>query len=207
MHISGNKRREVRLHDATGSPTVDTNVARDEFERAGIKSLKAGQSFVHKVEVRDGKNYLRAMTPVPVVLKKCVMCHPHYANVKKGEPIGAVSYTLAIERSTSLVLRIVVFVAASGSRGVPVLRFEVDRLIDSLPDLCPAFPFPKRTGPVAAIRRQNLTDRRIAGVAGTDCAASRPSRVFWQGWIPEAEARTWRTAAFPKKKDTEVAIH
>jgi hypothetical protein len=96
-HISDNKWHEVRLLDATGSPTVDTNVARDEFERAGIKSLKAGQSFVQKVEVRNGKNYLRAMTPVPVVLKKCVMCHPHYAHVKNGEPIGAVSYTLAIE--------------------------------------------------------------------------------------------------------------
>jgi hypothetical protein len=30
-------------------------------------------------------------------MKKCVMCHAHYADAKKGEPIGAISYTVPIE--------------------------------------------------------------------------------------------------------------
>jgi len=30
-------------------------------------------------------------------MKKCVMCHEHYADVKKGEPIGTISYTVPIQ--------------------------------------------------------------------------------------------------------------
>jgi hypothetical protein len=30
-------------------------------------------------------------------MEKCVMCHAHYADVKKGAPIGAISYSLPIE--------------------------------------------------------------------------------------------------------------
>jgi hypothetical protein len=30
-------------------------------------------------------------------MDKCVMCHEHYKNAKKGEPIGALTYTLPIE--------------------------------------------------------------------------------------------------------------
>lgn len=88
---------DVRLLDATGQPESATNVAKDDFEREGIKSLKLGKDFVEKVEKRDGKYYLRAMTPVPVVMKKCALCHPHYTQAKPGEAIGALSYTLAIE--------------------------------------------------------------------------------------------------------------
>jgi hypothetical protein len=46
---------------------------------------------------KDGKRELRAATAIPVVLQKCVMCHPHYKDAKKGEPIGLLSYTLSIE--------------------------------------------------------------------------------------------------------------
>jgi hypothetical protein len=46
---------------------------------------------------RRGKPYLRAMTPVPVVMSKCVLCHDNYKNGKKGEPIGALTYTVPIE--------------------------------------------------------------------------------------------------------------
>lgn len=88
---------EVRLLDATGEPYDDKNVARDDFDRAAIKSLKAGGSFYDKVEENDGKRILRAATPIPVVIKKCVMCHDHYADVKEGQPIGILSYTIAIE--------------------------------------------------------------------------------------------------------------
>lgn len=88
---------EVRLLDATGEPYDDKNSARDSFDRAAIKQLKAGKAFVDKVETKNGKRYLRAATPVPVVMKKCVMCHPNYAEVPAGQPIGLLSYTMPIE--------------------------------------------------------------------------------------------------------------
>ncbi len=88
---------EVRLLDVTGEPYDPENVAEDAFEKAGVKQLKAGKDYYEEIIEKKGKPYLRAMTPVPVVMQKCVMCHPHYAKVKKGEAIGAVSYTLPIE--------------------------------------------------------------------------------------------------------------
>jgi hypothetical protein len=88
---------EVRILDATGEPYEDKNVARDDFDREAIKQLKAGKDFVDQVETKEGKRYLRAATPIPVVMKKCVMCHPHYSQAKEGEPIGLLSYTIPIE--------------------------------------------------------------------------------------------------------------
>lgn len=88
---------EVRLLDATGDPYDDKNTARDKFDREAIKQLKSGKDFYDQIEDKEGKRYLRAATPVPVVLKKCIMCHPHYADAKKGEPIGLLSYTMPIE--------------------------------------------------------------------------------------------------------------
>ena len=35
--------------------------------------------------------------PIPVVLKKCAMCHENYNDFKANEPIGALSYTIAVE--------------------------------------------------------------------------------------------------------------
>ena len=75
---------EVRLLDATGEPYDDDNVARDAFDHEAIKQLKAGKSYYEQVERRGGKRKLRAATPIPVVMQKCVMCHPHYAKAKKG---------------------------------------------------------------------------------------------------------------------------
>ena len=88
---------EVRLLDATGEPYDDKNTARDDFDREAIKQLKAGESFYDKIEEKDGKRLLRAATPIPVVMKKCVMCHEHYSKAKEGEPIGILSYTIPIE--------------------------------------------------------------------------------------------------------------
>jgi hypothetical protein len=88
---------EVRIIDATGDPSNPRNVARDDFDKEGIKQLKNGQAFYDRVEVKDGKPYLRAITPVPVVMDKCIMCHETYKQAKKGEPIGALTYTLPIE--------------------------------------------------------------------------------------------------------------
>jgi hypothetical protein len=88
---------EVRLLDATGMPHDDKNTARDAFDRHAIEQLKAGKPFVEQVEDKDGKRVLRAATPVPVVMKKCVMCHDHYADAKAGEPIGILSYSMPVD--------------------------------------------------------------------------------------------------------------
>jgi hypothetical protein len=87
---------EVRLLDATGEPYDDKNVAQDDFEKEGIKQLKSGKDYYEQIVRKEGKPYLRAMTAIPVVMDKCVMCHPHYKDAKKGEAIGALSYTVPI---------------------------------------------------------------------------------------------------------------
>ena len=88
---------EVRLLDATGQPYDDKNVARDDFDKQAIKMLKGGKAYVDKVQKENGKRVLRAATPIPVVMKKCVLCHPHYAEAKKNEPIGILSYTIPLD--------------------------------------------------------------------------------------------------------------
>ncbi len=88
----------VRLLDATGDPYAAKNVAQDEFEKKGIEALRSGKAFIEKVEGTDsGTKYFRALTPVPVVMQKCTMCHPHYADVPKGQIIGVLSYKLEIK--------------------------------------------------------------------------------------------------------------
>jgi len=88
---------EVRIIDATGEPHNDANVAKDDFDREGIRQLKAGRSFYDDVVHVGGKDYLRAITPIPLVMEKCVMCHANYGAVKKGEPIGALTYKVPLE--------------------------------------------------------------------------------------------------------------
>jgi hypothetical protein len=88
---------QLRLIDATGQPYEEANVAKTDFEKEGLKQLKAGKAFYDEVTTKDGKPHLLAITPVPVVMKKCIMCHPHYADVKEGAPIGAISYEIPIK--------------------------------------------------------------------------------------------------------------
>ena len=87
----------VRLLDASGEPIDDENSAKDDFEKAAVKQLKSGESWHEEVTEKDGKRYLRAATPIPVVLEKCIMCHENYKKAKKNEPIGALSYTIPIK--------------------------------------------------------------------------------------------------------------
>lgn len=96
-NISKSGSHNVRLIDATGNPYDSDNVAKDEFEKEAIRKLKAGAKQHEQVITNEGKHHLRVVTPVPVVMKKCVMCHDHYADVKEGEPIGAISYSFPIE--------------------------------------------------------------------------------------------------------------
>lgn len=88
---------EVRLIDATGQPVMQVNAPADEFEKEAVKQLLAGKPGYEQVVDKEGKRYLRSATAVPVVMKKCTMCHPHFSEVKEGQPIGALSYTLPIE--------------------------------------------------------------------------------------------------------------
>jgi len=87
---------EVRLLDATGSPYNDENLANDSFEKKAIDSIKQGSQSFEEVEKRQDGRYLRFATAVPVVMDKCVMCHESYKDVKQGEAIGALTYTVKI---------------------------------------------------------------------------------------------------------------
>lgn len=95
--VSKKGSHNVQLLDVTGEPYDPENVADDAFEKRAVKELKAGKDYVDEVVRRDGKPVLRAATPVPVVMQKCVMCHPHYKDVEKGAAIGTISYTVPIE--------------------------------------------------------------------------------------------------------------
>lgn len=95
--LSKSGSHQARLIDATGEPYEPTNTAQDAFEKEGLRRLKAGETSYDEIVMRDGKYQLRAITPVPVVMQKCVMCHAHYADAKQGEPIGAIVYTIPLD--------------------------------------------------------------------------------------------------------------
>jgi hypothetical protein len=95
--ISAKGWHEVRLIDVTGEPSGADNVARDDFDKEGIKQLKAGKDYYEQLIQKDGRSYLRAMTPVPVVMEKCILCHDNYGSVKKGVPVGALTYTVPLD--------------------------------------------------------------------------------------------------------------
>jgi hypothetical protein len=88
---------EVRLLDATGEPYEAKNLPKDDFEKAAVAALKAGKPSPEQIVEKDGKRYLRTATPIPVVMKKCVMCHPAYEKAPAGQAIGALGYTIPIE--------------------------------------------------------------------------------------------------------------
>lgn len=98
-NISKSGHQQVRLLDVTGDPYEPENVAKDAFEKEGTKKIKAGAASYDEVVKKDnGKFELRAITAVPVVMDKCIVCHAHYAEAKKkGENIGAISYTIPID--------------------------------------------------------------------------------------------------------------
>ncbi|HWB09620.1 MAG TPA: DUF3365 domain-containing protein [Pirellulales bacterium] len=85
---------DARLLDATGHPTNDENAPREGFEKAAVKKILAGETYVEEVTTEKGKSFLLAATVVPVVNEKCVICHKGW---KVGEVVGAVSYKLPIE--------------------------------------------------------------------------------------------------------------
>ncbi len=88
---------KATLLDVSGEPYDDKNVADDDFEKAAVKKFKAGEAYYDEIVTKDGKHYLRAATPIPVVMKKCITCHENYGKAKKGEVVGAIIYELPIE--------------------------------------------------------------------------------------------------------------
>lgn len=88
---------DSRLIDATGEPYLEKNVANDEFEKAAVKALKGGKDYYEQLITVDGKPRLRAATPVPVVMKKCTMCHENYKTVKEGVPVGVLTYNVPVK--------------------------------------------------------------------------------------------------------------
>jgi len=88
---------EIRLLDGTGEPIEQVNVPRDEFEKTAMKEILGGKAYYDQVVEIEGKPFLRAATALPAVMKKCAMCHPNYEDVKEGQAIGALSYTLPLE--------------------------------------------------------------------------------------------------------------
>lgn len=89
---------DARLLDLTGNPYDDKNVAADDFEKHAAEVLKKGpEGYVDRIETTGGVRYLRAATAIPVVSKKCALCHPHYTSAKPGQAIGAIAYRLKIE--------------------------------------------------------------------------------------------------------------
>ena len=89
---------EGRLLDATGEPIEDKNAPADDFEKTAVAKLKSGEGYYEQIISRDGKPFLRAATPIPVVLDKCIMCHEHYKDFKeKNQIIGALGYTIPIQ--------------------------------------------------------------------------------------------------------------
>jgi hypothetical protein len=88
---------EVRLLDATGEPYEAKNSPKDDFEKQAVAALKAGKPSPEKIVEMNGKQFLRVATPIPVVMKKCTLCHPAYEKATAGQPIGALGYTIPIE--------------------------------------------------------------------------------------------------------------
>ncbi len=84
---------EVRLLDATGDPLNDENAPLDSFEKSAIQALLAGKPYYEEQADQDGKRFLRAATPIPIVMKKCTMCHSNYRDQKV---IGALGYKLPL---------------------------------------------------------------------------------------------------------------
>lgn len=85
---------EVRLLDATGEPLNDENKPQDKFEKSAIAALLDGKPYYEELIDKDGKEYLRAATPIPIVMDKCIMCHGNY---REQKVIGALGYTLPLE--------------------------------------------------------------------------------------------------------------
>lgn len=91
MHKKGD--HHARLLDATGKPKNKKNVAETPFEKKVVSEIQGGKTYVEEVGEADGKPVLRAGTPVPAVMKQCVLCH----GGKEGDLLGGLVYEVPIQ--------------------------------------------------------------------------------------------------------------
>ena len=92
--MKDNGYHEVRLLDGLGEPINDENLPQDDFEKAGIEAMLAGKPIYEKIENRDGQRVLRTITPLPMVMAKCVLCHDNYEGQKI---VGGLGYAVPID--------------------------------------------------------------------------------------------------------------
>ena len=85
---------QVRLVGLTDTLMNSDNAPADDFERAAAKKLLAGGTVHEEVVTENGTRYLRYATPVPVVLPKCLMCHPSWEG--NAGNVGSLSYKVAL---------------------------------------------------------------------------------------------------------------
>lgn len=81
---------QVRLVGLTDKLINKQNAPADAFESAAGKRILAGEASHEAVVAENGKQYLRYATPLPVVMEKCVMCHPQWKG-EKGN-VGSLMY-------------------------------------------------------------------------------------------------------------------
>lgn len=85
---------EVRLLDATGDPIDPDNLPKDDFEKSAVKAMLDGKPIFEQVVTDQGQRKLRSVTPLPVVMEKCTLCHANYEGKKV---IGALGITIPVE--------------------------------------------------------------------------------------------------------------
>ena len=75
------------------APHNPDNSPKDGFERDAVEALISGQNYYEKVEMVEGKYYLRSATSVIAVMEGCTICHP---GKKVGDLLGAISYRISV---------------------------------------------------------------------------------------------------------------
>lgn len=86
---------EARLLGTSGTLYNPDNFPKDDFERDATKALISGKNYYEKVEMIDGKYYLRVATSVPASAEGCTICHP---DKKVGDILGAISYKISLNK-------------------------------------------------------------------------------------------------------------
>ena len=85
---------QVRLVGLTDALMNGDNAPNDDFEKAAAAKLLANEAFHEEVVTENGRRFLRYATPVPVVMPKCLMCHPSWEG--NSGNVGALSYKVAL---------------------------------------------------------------------------------------------------------------
>ena len=85
---------EVRLIGLTDALMNQDNAPADDFERAAAAKLRAGEASHEEVVTEKDVRYLRYATPLPVVMAKCLMCHPTWEG--NSGTVGALGYKVPL---------------------------------------------------------------------------------------------------------------